>query len=449
MALFWIGFVVLVLGMLALDLGVFNRKPHVIGVREALGWTAVWVAAALIFNVALYFLYEHHLLGIGTSFGHPVGGKQASLEFFTGYVVEKSLSLDNIFVIALIFAYFMVPGMYQHRVLFWGVLGALVLRGAMIAAGTALIHRFDWIVYVFGGLLIFTAAKMLMAGEQEIEPRRNPLVRLARRLYPVSADFEGHRFFTRVGGRRAITPLFLVLLLVESTDVLFAVDSIPAIFAVTRDPFIVFTSNVFAILGLRSLYFALAGVLDRFRYLKISLVFLLAYVGVKMILSHHYPIPTPVSLAVICGILAVGVLASVIAARPSAPRESPHEETGGTCPPAAAEREAPAPPPDMLWRQARRIVIFVIGATVVLIGLAMFVLPGPGVVTVLLGLALLATEFVWARRLLRRVRHQADALRDGGWRRWWPRKRAGSRDGSTAVPPGASLPTQEETYRAT
>lgn len=324
----WIGFVAFVLGMLALDLGVFNREAHVIRVREAFAWTSVWIVLALGFNVAVHFMYQHHWLGIGLEIDHELTGRDAALQFFTGYLVEKSLSLDNVFVIALIFAYFRVPAVYQHRVLFWGVLGALVMRGVMIAAGVALIRRFDWVVYVFGALLILTAVKLIIAQHDSIEPNRNPLVRAARRLYPVSHEFEGERFFTRLNGRFAITPLFLVLLMVESSDVLFAVDSIPAIFAITRDPFLVFTSNIFAILGLRSLYFALAGVLHRFRYLKMSLVFVLAFVGVKMMLSHHHPIPTMASLAVICGILAVGVLASLAAGkRDTARLVSPLDKT--------------------------------------------------------------------------------------------------------------------------
>jgi tellurite resistance protein TerC len=244
-----------------------------------------------------------------------VDGREAGLDFLTGYVVEKSLSLDNIFVIALIFRTLQVPATSQHRVLFWGVVGALLLRGAMIAAGTALIHRFSWIIYVFGGFLILTAFRMLRVAHAKVDPEKNLLVRGARRLFPVSSTYEGERFFTHVGGRRAATPLFLSLLLVESSDVLFAVDSIPAIFAITDDPFIVFTSNVFAILGLRSLYFALAGMLGRFRYLTPSLVVVLGFVGVKMILSHHWPIPTAVSLGVIVAVLLTGVLASIAAAR--------------------------------------------------------------------------------------------------------------------------------------
>lgn len=309
----WVGFIVVILALLALDLGVFHRKQHVIGIREALGWSAFWISLALVFNVGVYFMYEHHLLGIGVEIGHYTSGRKAALDFLAGYLIEKSLSLDNIFVIALIFSYFGVPRVYQHRVLFWGVLGALIMRGVMIAAGVALISRFDWIVYVFGALLILTAIKMAVTHADNVHPENNPLVRLARRIYPVSPGFEGQRFFTRIDGRRAITPMFLVLLVIESSDLLFAVDSIPAIFAITYDPFIVFTSNVFAILGLRSLYFALEGMLHRFRYVKASLVVLLAFVGVKMLLSHHYPIPTPISLGAIAAILTVGIGASLLA----------------------------------------------------------------------------------------------------------------------------------------
>lgn len=308
----WIGFIVFVLVMLALDLGVFNRKAHVIRTREALAWTSLCIVLALLFNGLIYFMYRYHWLGIGTGEGSRLTGKDAAIQFFTGWVVEYSLSLDNIFVIAVIFGYFGVPPKYQHRVLFWGILGALILRGLMIAAGTALIQRFDWTIYVFGGLLIVTAIKMLLTQTDEVEPEKNPLVRLARRLYPVTSDFHEQKFFTYIDGKRAITPMFLVLLVVESTDVLFAVDSIPAIFAITSDPFLVFTSNVFAILGLRSLYFALAGMMGHFRYLKASLVFVLAFVGVKMILSDYYHIDTIVSLAVIIGILGVGIVASLI-----------------------------------------------------------------------------------------------------------------------------------------
>ncbi len=313
----WGGFILIVLLMLALDLGVFHKDDHEVSTKEALTWTAVWISLALLFNVGLYFIYENHWLGMGTG-AHALDGKQAAVQFLTGYLIEKSLSLDNIFVIALIFNYFAVPAIYQHRVLFWGVMGALGMRGVMIALGAALISNFTWMIYVFGGFLILTAIKMLISKEDNLEPDRNPLVRIARKLYPVSKNLDGHNFFTHVDGKRMATPLFLVLLVVESSDVLFAVDSIPAIFAITQDPFLVFTSNIFAILGLRSLYFALASLLEKFKYLKQSLVFVLAYVGVKMIMSHHYHIPPAFSLLVIIGILAVGVLASIAAARKEA-----------------------------------------------------------------------------------------------------------------------------------
>jgi len=317
----WIGFVVVILFLLALDLGVLNRKAHVIHVREALLWTFFYIALALVFNVVVYYMYQYHWLGIGSKIGLPTNGRDAAFDFFLGYVIEKSLSLDNIFVIAIIFSYFSVPLQFQHRVLFWGVLGALIMRGLMIAAGATLLQQFAWMNYVFGALLIFSAAKMMVAHSDEVDPEKNPLVRLARRMFPVTPAFEGQKFITTMNGRRAVTPLFLVLLVVESTDVLFAVDSIPAIFAVTRDPFIVFTSNVFAILGLRSLYFALADLMDKFRYLKTSLVFLLAYIGGKMIVAHYYQMKVdPVfSLVIIGGILSVGVLASLLASRRKPP----------------------------------------------------------------------------------------------------------------------------------
>ncbi len=311
----WFLFILLILSLLFLDLGVFHKQDKVISAKEAILWTIFWVILALLFNVFIYYAYSHNWLGIGLSENALKSGKDAALKFFTGYIIEKSLSLDNIFVIAMIFSYFKVEGKYQHRVLFWGILGALIMRGAMILAGTALIQTFDWMIYVFGGFLILTAGKMLFSGDEEIDPEKNILIKAARKFFPVSPTFEEQKFFTVVNGKKAITPLFLVLLIVESTDVLFAVDSIPAIFAVTTDPFIVFTSNVFAILGLRSLYFALAAMIDQFRYLKLSLVVVLAYVGVKMILSHHYPIPTGLSLGLIAGILCAGVIASLLASR--------------------------------------------------------------------------------------------------------------------------------------
>lgn len=384
----WIGFLAFVLVMVALDLGVFHRKARVMSIPEALTWTAAWVVLSLAFNVFIYFLYENNWGGGASVATEHLTGQQAALQFFMGYLLEKSLSVDNIFVIAMIFAFFRVPLAEQHRVLFWGILGAVVLRAAMIAIGATLIERFDWIVYVFGGLLILSAVKMLVVRHDNIDPSRNIAVRLTQRIYPVSNDFDGSRFFTVVDGRSAVTPLFLSLVLVETSDVMFAVDSIPAIFSVTRDPFLVFTSNVFAILGLRSLYFALARLMARFRYLKMSLVFVLAYVGVKMMLSHHHPIPNLVSLAIIGGILSVALIASIVATRDTATLVSPLADD--------LERLAVTS-----YREARRIVILVVGLTVVLIGIALLVLPGPGIITIFLGLTILAIEFAWARRWLK------------------------------------------------
>jgi tellurite resistance protein TerC len=417
----WVAFIAMVVAFLALDLGVFHRRPHAISIKEALAWTAFWIALALVFNGFVYMLYEHHWLDFGTSLRQELEGGEAALKFFTGYLVEKSLSVDNIFVIAMIFAYFGVPLQLQHRVLFWGILGALVLRGVMIAAGAALITKFAWTIYVFGALLLLTAGKLLVTRHDNLAPERNLLVRWVRKMYPVSRDFDGSRFFTTVDGKRAITPLFLALIVVESSDIFFAVDSIPAIFAITRDPFIVFTSNVFAILGLRSLYFAVAGMMARFRYLKMSLVFLLAFVGVKMLLAHHHPVPTLTSLAIIVGILGVGMVASIAAShRDTAPLESPLLDD--------LERLAV-----VSIRQARRIVVLTVGSTILILGLAMLVLPGPGILVTWGGLAILAIEFVSARRWMARVRDTYEHAKfAAGLGRRRPMKEAGGDRGGVA-----------------
>ncbi len=300
----WIGFNVFVLAMLALDLGVFHRQAHVVTFRESIAWTAVWVALALLFNAGIW----HHY------------GPQKAVQFFTGYLIEKSLSVDNVFVFALLFSYFAVPPVYQHKVLFWGILGALVMRAAMIAAGAALIAKFTWVGYLFGVFLILTGLKMVLKREEEIHPERNPVVRWFKRLVPVTADYRRDKFFVVEGGVRHATPLFVVLLLVEISDLIFAVDSIPAIFAVTTDPFIVYTSNVFAILGLRALYFALAGFMKLFCYLSYGLAAVLVFVGGKM-LSHAalgFKIPVTTSLAVVAGIIALAVGASLLRTRRTA-----------------------------------------------------------------------------------------------------------------------------------
>jgi len=321
----WISFLVFIVVMVALDLGVFHRKTTVITIRSALVWSTFWIALALVFNVLVYLLYENNYSWASLATEH-LNGKQAASQYLMGYVLEKSLSLDNIFVIAMVFSYFRVPMAMQHRVLFWGILGAVILRGVMIAVGVALINRFDWVTYLFGAFLFYSAVRMLMLRHENVEPGDNVLVRLARKWLPVTDRFHDHHFLVRVNGKLMATPLLLALLLVESSDVIFAVDSIPAIFAVTRDPFIIFSSNVFAILGLRSLYFVLAAYMQKFRYLKHSLVFILAYVGVKMILTNHYDIPDGASMGIITGILLVGILASLRGAdKDPVPLRSPLE----------------------------------------------------------------------------------------------------------------------------
>jgi tellurite resistance protein TerC len=281
--------------MLVLDLGLFHRRAHTVKFREALAWSAAWIALAAIFAVIIFFWH----------------GRTPALEFATGYVIELSLSVDNLFVFLLIFRFFRVPAIHQHKVLFWGILGALIMRAVFIAAGVGLIVRFHWIIYVFGAFLVYSGIKLFFQKEAEIHPEKNPILRLFRRWVPVTKDYVGSKFFVRSPGLYA-TPLFIVLLVVETTDLLFAVDSIPAILAITRDAFIVYTSNVFAILGLRSMYFALAGMMEMFRYLHYGLSLVLIFVGAKMLLSHYFEIPTPVVLTVVAGVLAISVIASMV-----------------------------------------------------------------------------------------------------------------------------------------
>ncbi len=465
----WFAFGGLLLALLAIDLCVLNRKAHVIGVREALTQWAVWVVCALAFTVAVYFMYQSHLGGLGLSVpqlteeARNVRGREAATLFLTGYIVEASLSMDNMLVIALILAYFRVPRQFQHRVLFWGIIGAVVLRGAMILIGAALLKEYDWLIYVFGAILLISAIKLLLMREDEEEVGHSFAVRAARWMFRVSPDFDGARFFTRIraaplpddgpGASRTeapgrsredapargpagppllvgalyATPLFLALVVVDIADVIFAIDSIPAIFGITLDPFIVFTSNCFAILGLRAIYFAIAAMIDTFRYMKASMVFVLAFIGLKMLLplgpvavnlgwktwcwwqgtvyepvfppTMHLDLSPTLSLSVIAGILGVGLLASLLI-RPGKPAPTP--ETG------ADELLELA---DLTVRNSRKIVIAVIGTTVLLLAIPIGLLPGPGgIFVVLAGIAILATEFVWARRLLKRVNEQKNAL---------------------------------------
>ena len=325
----WIGFNLFVFAMLAVDLGIFHRQAHVVSIREAGLWSLAWVALALTFNYGLYHFR----------------GAETGLEFLAGYLVEKALSVDNIFVFALIFSYFRVPPQHQHRILFWGILGALVMRGAMILAGAVLIERFHWIIYVFGAFLVFTGLRMATRDESDIELESNPVIRLIRRFVPVTTVYHGQKFWVRqaAGGRvqRLATPLFVVLVLVETTDVLFAVDSIPAVFAVTRDPFIVYTSNVFAILGLRALYFLLAGVIETFHYLKLGLAVVLVFVGVKMLLADAYHVPIGISLGVIAATLGASVAASLLLPKAAAaPEPALPDPPGRRMEPAVSSAEA-------------------------------------------------------------------------------------------------------------
>ena len=306
--LLWIIFIVLICFFLALDLGVFNKNPHIVTTREAFGWTALWVSISLLFSIVVYYAYELNWVS------GDLSGSKAVLLYLSGYLVEQSLSMDNIFVIAIIFSYFQVPKQYQHRVLFWGILGALVFRGLMIALGAALIHQFAWVIYVFGLFLLYSAYKMLTVGEA-VHPSQNPTIKFIRRFFAVSTTYEGEKFFVRKRGLLVATPLFVALMVVETTDILFAFDSIPAIFGITTDSFLVFTSNIFAIMGLRSLYFVLASVLDKFQYLKYSLVAILFFVGIKMMLHEVWKPEEWLSLVVIFVSLAVGVVVSLIKAK--------------------------------------------------------------------------------------------------------------------------------------
>ncbi|OGW81349.1 MAG: hypothetical protein A3C47_06755 [Omnitrophica bacterium RIFCSPHIGHO2_02_FULL_51_18] len=296
MTWFWVTFNLFILLMLALDLGLFHRKAHEVRVKEALIGSAVWITLALAFNGVVYFWR----------------GPQAGLEFLTGYLIEYSLSVDNIFVFLIIFSYFQVPAKHQHKVLFWGILGALCMRAAFIMVGIALIHQFHWMIYVFGAFLVLTGIKMATEKDKKVNPEKNPVLKLFKRFVPVADHYDEGRFFTRKNGMRVATPLFVVLLIVETTDVIFAVDSIPAILAVTSDPFIVYTSNAFAILGLRSFYFALSGIMKLFHHLHYGLAIILGFVGMKMILSDIYKIPIVTSLCVIAGVLALSVVASLL-----------------------------------------------------------------------------------------------------------------------------------------
>ena len=297
--IFWVAFNIFVITMLVLDLGVFHRKSHIIKFKESLVWCAIWISLALLFNLGIYIW----------------SGPKLAIQFLTGYLIELSLSIDNLFVFLLIFSYFRVPHKYQHRVLFWGILGAVIMRAVFIAAGITLIQKFHWIIYIFGGFLIFSGIKLALEKDKEIHPEKNPVLKLFRRFMPVLRNYKEGKFFLKRDQRYFATPLFIVLLVVETTDVMFALDSIPAVIAITTDPFIVYTSNVFAILGLRAIFFALSGIMQLFHYLHYGLSFILVFVGVKMLISKFYEVPVEIALGVIVGVLTISVIASMIKPR--------------------------------------------------------------------------------------------------------------------------------------
>ncbi len=318
----WILFNVLILALLALDLGVFHRRAHAVGIREAALWSAAWVALSLLFNLGIYL----------------VVGREEALEFLTGYLIEKSLAVDNLFVFVLIFSYFGVPAQYQHRVLFWGILGALIMRATFILAGAYVLLHYHWVIYIFGALLLVTGVRMAVRDDEGIDPEHSRVLRWTRRVVPVTVGFRGMHFFVRENGRLFATPLLLVLVFIEASDLIFAIDSIPAIFAITLDPFIVYTSNIFAILGLRSMYFLLAGVIHRFIYLKYALSFVLIFVGLKMLLEDFVHIPTGISLGVIASTMIVGIVVSL--------RATPGDEDAVVPPPPPVPGEPFADPAD-------------------------------------------------------------------------------------------------------
>lgn len=433
----YVGFIAVVLGLLALDLGVFHRKAHAPSMREAIGWTVLWVAVALVFGGVVIYLYEHQIMGLGSAvpvIGLPdqtvvVGGTEAGRTYLTAYILEKSLSMDNVFVIAMIFASLGIPAAYQHRVLFWGIMGALVLRGLMIVVGATLIATFAWTVYAFGVILIVSAIKMALSKDDVQDVESNWLVRLMSRVLPISKELDGQKLVSKVGGKWHGTPLLVALVVVEAADVMFAVDSIPAVFAITADPFIVFTSNIMAILGLRSLYFCLAAAMRHFKFLKTALIGVLLFVGVKMMLVHTpWKIDATIALSVVLGLLASGIAASVLVGRwaPAEPDEGLKEaeklapvfapsdpiEKGITLPEDAPARWR-------IWlsiwranRALRRTIIFTTGAVVILVGIIIQPLPGPGL-SILgpLGLGIWASEFLWARRVLTYVGEHEKGIR--------------------------------------
>jgi len=393
----WLGFIAFIFLLVSLEFGRMHRRARVIGRHEALVWTLFWIVLSLAFCVAIYFLYDRHWLGTGLAPGHELDGRTAALQFLTGYLIQKALSVDNIFVIALIFSRFRVPLEYQHGVLVPGIVGTILLRGIMIAGGVVLIRHLPWTSYIFGVLVIYTAIRMLTHRAGLLATSDGVLMRLLQRRYPAAAGFHGHQFTAEVEGERAATPLLLALVMITGASLVFAVDSIPAIMAVTQEPFIIFSSIIFAVLGLHSLYFLLASVLERLQYLKLALVCILIFVGIKMLLAHYQPIPTGTALAIVSVTLLAGIIASILLEPPPNALVSPIAE----------ELDQLI---TLTLTSARRIIVLVMGMTVLLVGIAMILTPGPAILVIPLGLAILGTEFVWARRLLNRFRKEAKQL---------------------------------------
>lgn len=386
----WLIFLIVILALLYLDLGVLNRKTRDLSLYEALALSTFWVSLGLSFAVVVYFVYEHKWFA--GSIHTEIDGITAVTQYLTAYLVEESLSLDNLFVIALIFQSMNIPIGLQHRVLIWGILGAIVMRGIMIGLGVYLINEFAWMNYIFGSILLFSALKLLLDTQQpEMHPQPGTIVRLAQRFLPMTQDMSSGRFFTRVNGALMMTPLFIAMLMVETADLMFAVDSIPAVIGISQDTFIIFSSNIFAILGLRALYFVIAAAITKLRYLKATLILILGFIGMKMLIAQHYHISAGTSLLIICTFLSLGIISSLLGKHEPVLRNSPLGKAGVAL-------------YEFTFGSLRRAIILLVGSSVLLVGVVMIITPGPAILVIPAGLAILATEFLWARHLLHKFR---------------------------------------------
>lgn len=387
----WLFFIIVVAVLLILDLGILQRKIRDVSLYEALALSTFWVTMGLSFAVVVYFIYEHNWFS--DSIHTEIDGITAVTQYLTAYIVEESLSLDNLFVIALIFQSMKIPVGLQHRVLFWGIIGAVIFRGLMIGLGVFLIREFFWMNYIFGSILLYSAIKLLIDSQQpDIHPQQGSVARLLQRFLPITSDLSSGRFFISQNGTLFITPLFVTLLMVESADLLFAMDSIPAVIGISHDSFIVYSSNIFAILGLRALYFVIASAIQVLRFLRITLVFILGFISIKMLIAHYYEISPLTSLLIICTLLTVGSIASLLVR---------HTPVVGDSPIGKARHNSFY---EFTLGSLRRSVILIVGSSVTLVGVIMIVTPGPAILVIPAGLAILATEFLWARRLLKQFK---------------------------------------------